>query len=256
MPNQTSTTGAVIYQGPSALDGAPIVAIVTGLTGRSKNPKTGPLAQLWILRADMSPLDAIKTGQDVSICGDCRHRGDGTGRQRGCYVSVKNAPLAVWRAYHAGRYRRLAARTIARRLAARGLGIRVGAYGDGAALPRGIVRDVVEGIQHTGYTHAWRTLCPQDWPWLMASVDTPDEQQTARRAGWRTFRVRRADESLRSREIVCPASEEGGKRTTCAACVLCDGSAPGDARASIAIIAHGTGTASYVSTRALLAARA
>ena len=31
--------------------------------------------QTWILRSDMNPLEAIHTGHDASICGDCPLRG-------------------------------------------------------------------------------------------------------------------------------------------------------------------------------------
>ncbi len=56
--------GFVLYQGPSLLDGLPIVAIATM---RSTNPKTGPVPQTWILRADVPPMDAVRTGADASI---------------------------------------------------------------------------------------------------------------------------------------------------------------------------------------------
>ena len=78
--------GAIIYRGPSLLDGAPIVAIVIGLATDSANVKTGAMLQSYILRDDMHPLDAIASGADYSICGDCSARGtagDGTGRERG-----------------------------------------------------------------------------------------------------------------------------------------------------------------------------
>lgn len=47
--------GFVLYEGPSVLDGAPIVAIATMST---KNAKTGAMVQTWILRANMAPLAA------------------------------------------------------------------------------------------------------------------------------------------------------------------------------------------------------
>ena len=64
--------GFVFYRGKSPIDGAPIVAIATL---ESKNGKTGDMVQTWILREDISPLMAIKTGADRSICGNCVHRG-------------------------------------------------------------------------------------------------------------------------------------------------------------------------------------
>jgi hypothetical protein len=56
--------------------------------------------------------------------------------------------------------------------------------------------------------------------------------------GWRTFRVRRGEDSLAESEIVCPASYEAGHRAQCISCGLCCGtSRPAK---SIAIIAHGS----------------
>ena len=61
--------GFIIYEGRSAIDRAPIVVILTGLKP-SKNSKTGAMLQTWILRADMHPLEALRTGADRAICGD------------------------------------------------------------------------------------------------------------------------------------------------------------------------------------------
>ncbi len=236
---------AVVWRGKSLFDGAPLVAVVTGLRGDSANAKTGAgLAQLWILREDLSPLSAIRTGADASICGTCPHRGDGTGRKRSCYVSVKNAPRAVWSAYQRGRYQTMRPVDVAVHLASMGLGIRIGAYGDAAAMPVSVIADLTSHTRHTGYTHAWRTRADLA-PYLMASCDTPAEQEQASADGWRTFRVRTSAQALSAREISCPASDEAGKRTTCSACGLCNGATATDARAHVAIIVHGIGTKAF-----------
>ena len=106
-----------------------------------------------------------------------------------------------------------------------------------AECERVVRHDWTEDSPHSPY---W----PDDWRrWLraliMASADTVGDRRAAMRAGWRVFRTRGADMPLRSGEIICPASAEGGKRTTCAECHLCDGRKPGDKRPTIAIIAHG-----------------
>jgi hypothetical protein len=49
--------GLVLWRGASLLDGAPIVAIVTGLAAGSSNRKTGDMLQTWILREDMAPTE-------------------------------------------------------------------------------------------------------------------------------------------------------------------------------------------------------
>lgn len=64
--------GYVLFEGPSAIDGAPVVVIAIV---KSTNVKTGNMIQTYILRADMSPLEAAGQGLDYSICGDCPHRG-------------------------------------------------------------------------------------------------------------------------------------------------------------------------------------
>jgi hypothetical protein len=69
--NPEGIRGLELWRGPSRLDGAPIVAIATGLAEPSSNPKTGPMVQTWILRADSSPQEAQRTGADASVCGDC-----------------------------------------------------------------------------------------------------------------------------------------------------------------------------------------
>src|SRR4051794_34520074 len=103
MPN-----GYVIYRGPSEIDEQPIVAIATGFQKKSKNRKTGPdLIQVWILREDINPVEAILDGADISICGLCPLRGipeEGKIRDRKCYVPVWRAPLSIWRCFKRGSY--------------------------------------------------------------------------------------------------------------------------------------------------------
>ena len=66
--------GFTAYRGPSLLDGVPIVCKVTGTQRPSDNDKTGTMLQQWILLADVHPYEAVKTGQDESVCGECVHR--------------------------------------------------------------------------------------------------------------------------------------------------------------------------------------
>ena len=237
---------AILYSGPSELDGAPIVAIITGLSDKSSNPKTGGMAQTWILRADISPLDAVRARQDGSICGDCLHRGDET-RARSCYVVLKNAPTAVYRAYTRGSYPTLTPRDANAILRARGLSVRLGSYGDPAAIPAQIWHDLTDGVRYTGYTHAWRAAKAKALRGLcMASCDSTRDVVDAKMAGWRTFRVAPELFVPGRAEIMCPASEEAGKRTTCSACNLCNGARESDARRDIAIVAHGSFKGSFI----------
>lgn len=233
----TPPLGYIAYEGPSAIDGAPIVVIVT--TGASGNSKTGAMVQTWIIRQDVHPMDALASGADASICGDCQHRPI-LARQSGaarCYVNVSRAPAAVWRAYRRGRYVRAPLHVIARAIAGRVL--RIGTYGDPAAAPLRVWRGLTVYVAGwTGYSHQWRTL-DREWAlYVMASVDTPLERDEANARGFRTFRVS-LDPTDAAREAGCPASAEGGRKTTCIDCQLCSGR---QVRArGIVILDHGPG---------------
>lgn len=248
--------GAVIFEGDSLLDGSPIVVVATGLRGTSANEKTGDMVQTWILRRDMSPMDAVKSGADAGICGDCKHRGVRTddlaawAKPRTCYVTVIQAPRSVYAAYQRGTYPRMTAAAVASLIGSRP--VRLGSYGDPAAVPFEVWSVLVSGAKsHTGYTHQWRQCDARLRGLCMASVDTPAEYETARASGWRTFRVRAPFEPTMTREIICPASHER-PLTTCEQCGLCSGSnGSNDRRATIAIIAHGSGAASFVSAASL-----
>jgi hypothetical protein len=211
------SSGAVIWEGSSPIDGAPIVAIVVW---HSKNAKTGDMGQTFIIRSDIRPTDALANGEDASICGDCKHRGS-IDSPRTCYVEVGKSVNAVYKCYAAGNYPTIS--PVDASSIIRGRAVRLGAYGDPAMVPANVWDSLVSRASgYTGYTHQWRTaithrhLC-------MASVDSPEEHAEAQAQGWRTFRVRKESEEILPGETVCPASAEGGNRTTCDRCRLCSG---------------------------------
>jgi hypothetical protein len=232
--------GIVLYEGPSMLDGAPIVVIATNIEKASRNEKTGNMVQTWILRSDLSPVEAVKSGQDASICGACQHRGEGNGKGRSCYVNVFQAPLNIWKTWDRDSYPKALSLDDARK-AGKGRMVRLGAYGDPAAVPSEIWEALTaEAKGWTGYTHQWRDPVASDLRrFCMASADSAEERQEAKDAGWRTFRVRSDVEALGKREIACPASDEGGNRTACEKCGLCAGLTRWAAK-DIAIIVHGS----------------
>jgi len=236
---------AIIYKGPSLIDGAPIVVIANGK--QSKNAKTGNMVQTYILRADVSPIVASKTGKDFSICGDCKHRGianDDPKRKlalhRSCYVNLGQGPLQVFKAFQNGKYPTADAEQTAS--IGKGRMVRLGTYGDPAAVPQSIWDDLLsQSAGHTGYTHngASTDVC-------MVSADSLQDAVKAWAHGKRTFRVIKIADwkangkaSLASNEILCPASHEAGQRVQCNDCKLCSGSLLH--AKSIAIVAHGTG---------------
>jgi hypothetical protein len=201
------------------------------------------MVQTFILRADMRPLDAARLGYDFSICGHCPHRPTNDGS---CYVNIGRSVESVYGAFTRGRYARphvdydvallpdLFADSI----------FRLGSYGDPAAAPFRVWAHATARVRaRNGYTHQWRDF-PQFAALCMASVDSEAQAIEARSSGWRTFRVRSAAAPAMAGEIACPASEEAGKRTTCADCRACGGTSA-KARVSIVIAAHGATKARF-----------
>lgn len=231
----------IAWQGPSPVTGDRLVLVITG---PSTNVKTGPMHQAWLLLRDVEPFAALRSHADRGICGDCVHR---SGERRTCYVSMFHGPRQIWRTLQAGGYRQLSSTAAAAELA--GQQLRVTAYGDPAFVPFDVWDELLaEASGWAGYTHQWRTCDAQFRSMLMASVETPTEMVEAHAAGWRTFRARAADAPLLAGEFGCPASEEGGHRTTCARCQLCRGtSSPAK---SVSIQLHGRGAAPYRGPRA------
>lgn len=227
----------IIYDGPSMIDGKRIIVVVTGLKTRSRNSKTGDMIQTYILRADRHPIAAVRSGADESICGDCKHRGDGMGNGRSCYVTLAHGPASVWQAWLRGVYETVTPEDAGQLVAGRM--VRLGTYGDPAAAPRAIWQELVKhAAGWTGYSHRWGQIDPAWSKLVMASADTLDEGDEARALGYRTFRVGAG--LLFGKEVRCPASAEAGKKTDCASCKACMGMS-GKARASIVIAPHGAG---------------
>lgn len=217
-------SGVILYEGPSMLDGAPIAVIACRIDVASTNEKTGAMVQTFVIRTDIAPHKALKTGDDVSVCGMCPQRPALGGK---CYVKVFQAPYVVYSAFHRGCYARpgidFDAALIPDIFA--GLAIRLGTYGDPAAAPFQIWRAAtLKARKLTGYSHQWRDSRFAAFRLLcMASADNENDMRDASAMGWRTFRVKAIGAPNLTSEITCPASEEAGKRTTCAACGLCNG---------------------------------
>lgn len=211
------STGIELWRGESRYDRAPIVALAVF---HSSNRKTGDMVQTYILRSDIVPTDAVRTGDDMSICGECPHRRTAEGT-RSCYVNVGQSVNAVYRTFMAGKYPRVPLADAARMV--RGRAVRLGAYGDPAMVPDSIWRGfIAEASGHTGYTHQW-DAAPEYRDLCMASVDSEAEARAAWATGWRTFRVREASDATLAGEVTCPASKEAGARTQCDRCRLCAG---------------------------------
>lgn len=226
--------GLVLYDGPSLIDGKPIVVIATSFLD-SENEKTGKVIQTWILVKDIPPIKAHKCGEDYRICGDCKHRHMGS-----CYVNLMFGPNPVYKAYHRGTYKKM---TIDDMIFFKDRTIRLGSYGDPSAVPM-YVWDTICSVSNksVGYTHRYDKCDPALQKYCMASVDSIEgyytEKDRAQKMGWRTFRVRtKTDTKLFDDEIVCPASNEAGHTMDCNSCGSCCGSRSN--RRNPVIINHG-----------------
>ena len=138
---------------------------------------------------------------------------------RGCY-----APLSPIEAFELGL----------------GAMVRLGTYGDPAAIPGKYWDDILLGATgHTGYSHQANFEGSAFRPDLvMTSADSLEAARLAWSKGQRTFRVvADVSELLKGLEILCPASKEAGRRTTCNHCMLCSGNKV--KAKSIAIPDHG-----------------
>jgi hypothetical protein len=232
--NSRDVTGYTVYEGKSALDGSDIVGIVTL---HSENSKTGDMAQLWILSKWTDPVTAVSYGLDRGTCGDCPFRAG-----HGCYVTVVNAPLGIWRAYHAGRYPVASPADVAGLIGSE-RGIRLGAYGDPMALPLAVCEALAGGAGFaTGYTHSWRLANGKTARWarlIMASTESAEGTRAALARGWRVFAVTDGKrESIVPGLKQCPATSKSAPSPVhCIDCGQCNGAARG---AGFWIGAHGS----------------
>lgn len=165
----------------------------------SENAKTGDMIQVWILSAREVPTDAVRSGADAAVCGNCKWRPRNvaatmekhglTGRA-GCYVNVGQGPGSIWRTWRAGRYSQLAIEDYPAVFGGRK--VRLGAYGDPAFIPPAIVRAIVDAAAgHTGYTHQWRyPVAAHLLGVCMASCGTMAEMSAALADGWGVFLTR------------------------------------------------------------------
>lgn len=242
---QAKPVSSVIYSGPSMIDGSPIVVIAIV---KPNNVKTGNMIQTYIIRSDIDPLTASKTGQDYSICGNCIHRGKPTedvkkkqAVDRSCYVTLYHGPLQVYKAFKRHVYPMATPEEIKRLGAARM--VRLGTYGDPMACPSNVWDELLSGsLGHTGYSHQ-HGLVQGDYSKVMISADSKIDAHMHHQANRRTFRVipvstwiDQGKTALLNSEILCPASKEMDYKTTCDKCKLCSGGTVGK---SIAIVSHG-----------------
>ena len=205
------------------------------------------MCQVWILREDIHPVEALQTGADYSICGNCPHRYklvDGK-PTRSCYVNVGQAPSTVWKSYKRGIYVDLTDPEIMAdtnfTVLLNNRKIRWGAYGDPAIINPDVVNTLnLFASGHTGYTHQWREDYAQAFKGVFqASCDGMRDYLEASAHGWKTFAVvPKGQESFSGKQ--CPATVDGSS-AQCRTCALCDG-----AKQDVFVEAHGTGARHFV----------
>jgi hypothetical protein len=214
----------VAWQSPT------IQLIISGLNN-STNRKTGNMIQSYILRRDISPIEALATNKDRSICGDCPLRGttiNGKRTGRPCYVNVGQGPQSTWKGQSnfAGKESSISGRTF-----------RMGTYGDPAFVPVSVWHKLLANvIGWTGYTHQWRKATSQGLKTLvMASCESIESKNEANSLGWRTS-------ALCVKTNLCKPMKyfaQHRKRLqthTCENCQLCSGTSK--KAKNVAIYAH------------------
>ena len=217
--------GFVLFDGLSVLDGQPIVVIATM---ESVNEKTGNMVQTWILRSDLSPVDAVKSGADISICGYCPHRHNLNGA---CYVMPFHAPLSVYKSYKKGQYSTdlpLFNSLVNSRA------LRLGSYGDPAAVPFHVWDNAIKNARSwTGYTHQvnHKNFDSDMLKITMVSTETPYQSKKLHDQGVKTFRIKTQSMPLLDNEIECLSDSAG---IDCITCGICNAQ-----QVSVAINIHG-----------------
>ena len=253
----SNPNGYVIWEGKSTFTSDPIAVIATCFSNKSQNRKTGDMIQVYIIKQNQLPTEALKSADDGAICGDCKYnRSVGKG---GCYVNVGQSVNGIYRAYMNGSYEKLPEDY---EYLFEGRLVRFGAYGDPAAVPYEVWEPIVnilktrKGRSYTGYTHAWKYCDPRYRNICMASVDSEEELLKAKEMGWSTFRVKYDTDLDRKDETHCPASEEKQielarrfiaagkpletiKHIKCEDCCLCDGLGRKSKQNHIVINVHG-----------------
>lgn len=205
----------IIWKGESQYDNSPIMLLATGEDNPSSNIKTGAMIQVWILRTDMPPVEAVKKNLDGAVCGECAMRWNNGG---GCYVIPFHYSVmwkkAVTTALH------ITPQKLAALARKKHLPIRMGAYGDPAMVPLWVWEQMGGMPKGSGYTHQWETADPKYATWLMASVETLEKKEEANKLGYRTFRILNKAADLAADEVMCPNYTRG---TQCRTCGLCGG---------------------------------
>lgn len=210
----------IVWEGPSAFDGTPLVLL---LTINSGNQKTGNMLQSYILRQDILPSEAAKMGYDKPTCGNCPHRpvsARNNPRQSECYVNTAYAPNRVWRQYNSGK-----AQYLENYRLIEGRYLRMGSYGDPAMVPIAVWHGLLAVCSgHTGYTSQWMESFAAPFQGLvMASCSHLAAKEKAESLGWVTYTNLPVGSPAPSGADKCGYSTDNNNTVSCLTCRLCDG---------------------------------
>ena len=103
--------------------------------------------------------------------------------------------------------------------------VRLGTYGDPSAVPSYVWDSLLsKSKNNTGYTH--QSNNPNaDVRTDQCMISADSYATTTKDFGTHTSTFTYTDEELdKQNEVLCPASKEAGRRTTCNDCLLCSGS--------------------------------
>lgn len=198
---------------------------------KSGNIKTGNVIQQYITPANWEGIEAVDVIKSEAVCKDCPLIGGE------CYVKNKMSKMGLLSTSRTTNH--IEAHELNQLKKFTGKFIRFGAFGEpvlaGVLATSGIA---LVARNWTGYTHQWMDTA-YNWAskYFMASVHTVAEKVKANAMGFRTFRVGQSVDEMQADEVLCPASTEAGKRTTCDLCGLCKGAS--SKAKNVFIVQHG-----------------
>jgi len=220
----------VLWVGPNQIDPGRMVAVV--LTYSTSNRKTGPVHTLAFY--DLTVQDGEPVGAGCRMC---------PLQGVSCYVEVfYDLKTHKIRHSQAGDLPRIPERFWKNFVTH---SVRFGSYGDPSTVPAKVIEKIafLSGWRWMGYTHFWASCDQSLRRFLMASCETWNQVQAAKKLGWRVFyspivgtmkdhkndlkrvlRSARAHVASKGAKnwVVCPAFAVPGKQ--CMGCAVgCDG---------------------------------
>lgn len=198
-------------------------------TMKSSNVKTGDMVQVTVLHKDIDPVTLKANKQDSIICGSCPLKSG-----NGCYVNVGQAPLAIFKAYKAGKYSNDVNEFLE---VVKTKKVRFGAYGDPSFINIDLLKQIANNsLGYTGYTHQWmnRSFNLEYLDYLQASIDNVNQLKLlkAKAPKAKYFRIVRNYSEILENETICHNETKG---IECRDCLECNGTT-----SNFVILAHGT----------------